>query len=225
VNPGRTSPAVAGTETAQHIARVLEDIALKWGRLMAACMTQFNSAPVRGNGASEYMAALTSELRDEVLAYALSCIEFRLQSSSTFDQEWLKCLRQECHSMKTARAWKYQQRHKSLPVTSAAWDALAATVQTGSESAPAAAQQLTAEQFELFCRNTGLSSGALVGDGENLAALLFYLALYCACSAHGTLNRAQIFHLLKSARTCRGHLNECIHQWLGAPATALLQMG
>jgi hypothetical protein len=70
--------------------------------------------------------------------------------------------------------------------------------------------------FEQFCQCTGLGSDVLVGKGENLATLVFYIAVHGVLSARGLPTRQQVLRLLQAASQCRTQMQRAISKWLAA---------
>lgn len=72
----------------------------------------------------------------------------------------------------------------------------------------------TAETFREFCRSTGLSSSALVGKGENLATLVFYLVVHGMLAANGVCSRRQMGDLLRATQKYRSQWGALLEEWL-----------
>lgn len=66
---------------------------------------------------------------------------------------------------------------------------------------------LTPEVFKEFQLSTGIGSSVFVGNGCNLASLVFYLALHAALAP---LTREQLARMLKEARRCRTELEKVV---------------
>jgi len=64
-------------------------------------------------------------------------------------------------------------------------------------------EALTPEVFEQFKLSTGIGSSVLVGNGGNLASLVFYLSVHTVLSQRSPLTRAQVGSMLKLAQQCR----------------------
>jgi hypothetical protein len=74
--------------------------------------------------------------------------------------------------------------------------------------------------FEEFRASTGLSSEVLVGSGENLATLVFYIVLYRVFSMDGLPRREQTLKLLRAGRRCRVETERQVAEWLSSSRAA-----
>lgn len=176
---------------------------MAWAKTFALCVGQDGPAPEEG-------------LFDEILAFALSVLEMRLRKADG-DREgsFLAQVKRGCRALRKRSFRPRGASHNLLSVP---------------QSEPASSEfirqylihaaeterdlQLTRERFEEFCRSTGLSSPALVGCGENLASLIFYIVVHGVFAANGGLSRKQMTDLLRTAQECRTHLQSSIDHWM-----------
>ena len=75
---------------------------------------------------------------------------------------------------------------------------------------------LTPEMFREFSELTGLGSSDLVGGGENLAALVFYLVIHGRVFASRGVPLAQRRRLVRTLQDCRLFLARVLDQWLAS---------
>ncbi len=154
----------------------------------------------------------------EVLAYSLCLLEMRLADGGPAGSAGLAArVRRECYELVGQSSWRRRNRHQSLPVPDPALRASRyKQLYPPPDDGSAAHSRLTREMFEQFCRCTGLGSEVLVGSGENLASLVFYIALHSVLAARGLPTREVVLKLLRAARECRSHLQQEIPQLLAA---------
>lgn len=192
--PSAALDAVAARRLAKRICAT----AFAWTRTFSICVGRSSSG-------------LEDEVLEEVLAYALCLLDLRLasapaESTATFSER-VRCA---CRALKAELRHRRSARQARLPAPASASDE--ATPQFSRQylawaEGNGGRAKFTPEMFEEFCRTTGLSSNVLVGGGENLATLVFYLVLHGLFSQAGPLSRRQGAELLRAARQCRGQLN------------------
>jgi hypothetical protein len=192
-------------EKARGLAKDLCVHSLGWVRTFAVALSRWQIAGQSGADRSSRSAAVEDALMREVLAFGLYLLELQLDDLAPRQREaFLHRLRYECWSIDQKRIGRRQGRFRRL--TGAAGKS--------SASAPdewlpnlyrrqSEAGRVTREMFEKFCANTGLGSDVLVGQGKNLAALLFYIAIHGALTANGALVEAQVKPVLQVAQECR----------------------
>jgi len=180
--------------------------------MLFACVITCDRALVSPRSAGRPDSQLAQGLFEEVLAYGLSRLQSLMESNEyTGADEWLWVVKQECAAFKRRQTWGRLNSRKKLgtPPTQVTTLALKPFSQTESEFR-GRASRVTKEMFEQFCQHTGLGSSVLVGKGENLATLVFYIALHAVWSTHRKpLAMAQIHKLPLGVeaipRRLRGH--------------------
>jgi hypothetical protein len=194
-------------EHARKLARALVKHSLAWARTFAVSLSR------RDPG-------LETQLFPEILAYALSLLQLRSGTADeTYSEAFVESVRQECSLLQTQWLRRQTTRHKALAEAGRAGERsryaehyLALSQAGDGKSDPAQ------ERFEEFCRCTGLDSGLLVGEGENLAALIFYIVAHLVVSTNGPLSREKMTQQLRTARGCRASFETLIAQWLAGPS-------
>jgi hypothetical protein len=78
------------------------------------------------------------------------------------------------------------------------------------------AHRLSEQSIRDFCEATGLGSNVLVGQGSNLATILFYMAVHGHFHSAGIVKREDINLVLRAARECRPRFEARLDQWLNA---------
>lgn len=205
------------TDTAQVIAGKLCRHSLAWARVFAfgTCPAQTRNQDAR---AASRIARIEDEMFVEVLAYSLCLLEMRLSKGTPAQSADLATgVRRECYVLVGQSSWRRRNRLGRLPAPDPTLRASRYKQLYPPQGAGGAAHsRLTREMFEQFSRCTGLGSEVLVGSGENLASLVFYIALHSVLSAHGLPTREAVLNLLRAARECRAHLQRAIPQMLAA---------
>jgi hypothetical protein len=79
------------------------------------------------------------------------------------------------------------------------------------------APDFTEAMFEEFCLATGLENKVMVGNGVNLACLVFYFVIFGLLGFQAHSTRAERNVLLKDARLCQEHFNALIDQFTARP--------
>lgn len=206
----------------QEIAGKLSAASLAWAKTFLIC-------------AEKQHADLEAALFSEVQAFAICLLKLRLARMEMTDAAaFVESVRAHCRELRKVMGRRRVLRPE-LPA--AANDPADATefarqflVHSAHREGPSPASR---ELFEEFCRSTGMSSTVLVGGGENLASLLFYIVIHGVFAADGHASRQQVTELLRAAQKCRGQLNQTIENWmardfapcgppaLGSPASSL----
>jgi hypothetical protein len=151
-----------------------------------------------------------------VLAYGFRLLEMRVSAATPADQDGLAGLvRHECYLLVSRASWRQRNRCQRLPAPDPALShSRYADLYPIRADGGAGRDRLTKEIFDQFCHCTGLGSNVLVGKGENLATLVFYIAVHGAISSRGLLTREEILRLLRAASRCGTRLQQAISQWL-----------
>jgi hypothetical protein len=154
----------------------------------------------------------------EVLAYGLRLLEMRLTAVGPAYPDGLAAqVRRECSVLVGQAGWRRRTRFKRFPAPdpglSGSRYAQLYPARNGDSRGQA---RLTREMFEQFCHCTGLGSEVLVGTGENLASLVFYIAVHSVRSARGLPTREEVLRLLRAASECRTQMQRTISRWLAA---------
>jgi hypothetical protein len=176
------------------------------------------------------MANLEDEMFQEVLAYGLRLLEMQHSEATAAERDGLAALvRHECCALVSQASWRRKTRYKRLQAPD---PGLSGSRDAHLHPAPVAGtgggQRLTKEMFDQFCRCTGLGSEVLVGKGENLATLVFYIAVHAVISSCRLATREEILRLLRAASECGNRLQRAISKWLEAeppPRPALTAEG
>jgi hypothetical protein len=165
---------------------------------------------------------LEDEMFVEVLAYGLRLLEMRLAAPNLAEGDGLASLvRLECRVLVNQASWCQRNRYRRLPSTDPALiDSRYAELYPLRSAEGAGGARLTKEMFEQFCQCTGLGSDVLVGKGENLATLVFYIAVHGVLSARGLPTREEVLRLLRAAGKCGTHLQRALSKWLDAKPSA-----
>jgi hypothetical protein len=166
------------------------------------------------------------ELFEEVLAYAISLTGLRLGGLDLGQsEEFLRLVRERTAIVKAGTKWRRARRRRRLGAPVGGWS----TQDWGTTSLVSldgvSDRRVTKEMFEHFRVTTGLSSDVLVGKGENLASLVFYIAVHAVLSAAGPLARANVLAMLRACRDCRAHFEEVLVSSLGTQPEAVAQPG
>ncbi|MEI6779808.1 MAG: hypothetical protein WCQ21_02705 [Verrucomicrobiota bacterium] len=209
---------------ARAVARKLCRDSLAWARTLVvsarAPRGRRGSAPAGRNAADTRSAAGEAQLEDElfieVLAYGLCLVEMRLSAATPAGQDGLATLvRYECSVLLSQATWRRQNRYQRLPAPNPALsDSRYAQLYPAHGAESGRQARLTREMFQQFCHCTGLGSDVLVGKGENLATLVFYIAVHGVRSARGLPTRDEVLRLLRAASECRTRMQRAISQWL-----------
>lgn len=154
---------------------------------MATVATPLNSAVPR--------------LKREITAFGLYLLKLRLERDPRpHSPAWLENVRHACLAASaTADDRPGQAGESEFGLQLASWD---------TAEGPTRAR----EAYEQFCLSTGLGGTALVGRGENLAALIFYITLHALASRQGLPTRDQVRVLLKAAQEVRKHLQTLVDE-------------
>ena len=158
----------------------------------------------------------------EVLAYGLRLLEMRLSAPNLAECDGLASLvRLECRMLVSQASWRQRNRYKRLPSSDPALrGSRYAELYPLRANEGASGARLTKEMFDQFCHCTGLGSDVLVGKGENLATLVFYIAVHGVLSSRGLPTREEVLRLLRAAGKCGTYLQRAISKWLDAKPSA-----
>ncbi len=212
-------------QIARVIARRLCRDSLAWARALAlgTCPAQPSSpsAPdpqttASGTQVTNSTARTEHEMFLEVLAYSLCLLDMRLSSKTSAENVSLATrVRHECYVLVEEATWFGRKHYKRLPAPDPALRHSRYQQLCSPQDADSGAHaRLTREIFEQFGRCTGLGSEVLVGSGENLASLVFYIALHTVLAARGLPTREGVLRLLRTAKECRIHFQRTIPQML-----------
>lgn len=204
------------SEWAKSVARQLCRDSLAWAKTILAVAGAELAKP---KGAGGDGASRKEQLFAEVLAYSLCLLEMRLTKDlAAGNKDLARRVRHECAMLIAQAARRKQNRHRRLPVPDPA-NSRYAQIYPAPGSAGRRPPRLTQEMFEQFCRCTGMESNVLVGKGENLATLVFYIAVHGVISADGLPSREAMLKLLEAARACSAHLQGVAAKWAGSRRT------
>src|SRR5512140_3396333 len=153
---------------------------------------------------------------EEILAYALSLTELRSRGMQCNERkDFLRRVRKRTALIRAGLKWGRARRQRRL----AAGDC---TLSEGGQHANASGlhpsargRRVNREMFEQFQATTGLSSDVLVGKDDNLACLVFYIAVHAVLSVDGPLDRASALTMLRACRQCRAHFEKLLGSALG----------
>jgi hypothetical protein len=214
-------------EAARIIAQRLCRDSLVWAKAFAktagAAHRGSPGAPAGGRTipdahATTRIARIEDEMFVELLAYSLCLLEMRLSAGITADSAgFVTQVRRECYRLVRQANLRRRGRYKRIPIPASALGTSRYKQLYPPQGAASGDQpRLTKEMLEQVRRCTGLGSEALVGSGENLASLVFYISLHAVLSARGLPTREQVLKLLRAARECREHLQKTISRLLTA---------
>ena len=166
--------------------------------------------------------ALADQLTSETLAYALVLLEARLGAFGPLTAGFADQVRREAW-MRHARWGRRHSLRQRLgfanpaAATSGDGDSAFAIAFASGYGAAEEDFQFTEPMLAEFQALTGLGSGDLVGEGPNLAALLFYLVVHGRVFARQADTLEQRRWLIQALRECREYLERAIDHWLRAP--------
>ena len=205
---GKTeNPFVPPPERAGELARNLCGSSLAWAKTVGGCLGRTNSE-------------LEDDLWEEILAFALCLVRLRLSAASETEREaFLALVRLECERLSEARSWRQRSRIKRLPAPACTHGGSQEVERAQAAERQSGAARVTQEMFEQFCHLTGLDSTVLVGSGENLASLMFYITIYGVVSEQAPLRTDEALRLLRAVRECRGFLEAALPGWLAEPSS------
>jgi hypothetical protein len=201
-----------GLDDPSRLAHALCARALAWARTVCAALARSSTE-------------LEEDLLAEILAYELGLLRLRLAATSPGElHRYLAAVRAECARLREDRANRrgFQRKRPALPpspASSAPDQRLPARDYSDSRDM---AGRLTPEMVEQFRQLTGLDARTLVGKGENLASLVFYLSIHGAVSAHAPLRIEEAAKLLRVVRECRNHLGSVHSETKIKPHATLL---
>jgi hypothetical protein len=224
------SGRITDAEFARALARKLCRDSLTWSRTFVISL---RPSQTRLRGASDRRSAggtqstpsalqLEHELLVEILAYGLCLLEMRLSADPRAGRKALVALvKHECGVLMERARWRRRTLYRRLPPPSPAPSGSRyAQIYPTCNTEGRGQARLTRAMFEQFCRCTGLGSDVLVGTGENLASLVFYIAVHGVLSAGGLPTREEVLKLLLAARECRAHLQRAVSTWVAAEPKA-----
>lgn len=193
-----TTPPLDASQAAT-LAASLHRAAAAWTRTFLASTGQPNPD-------------LADALCRETLAFGLVLLESRLAASDPAQAaEFLGAVRREVwtlHARRTRRVRRPELPDATGEATEFGRKWLARTTGGDGEF------QITGEMFDEFCEFTGLASRELVGSGENLAALVFYIVIHGRVFASSAVPREQRLWLVRATRDCRLFLDKALSHWL-----------
>lgn len=193
-DPARLNPAQA-----VRLARRLHRAASAWARTFLAA-------------AQRAEPGLVIALRRETLAFGLTLLAQRLQPFGPAQAApFLDQVRRECAALETRpqpASWR-----ASLPAPAPAPTEFDRHWLARVSGGPAEFE-ITPDMFGEFCQFTGLSSRDLVGHGDNVATLVFYLVVHGRIFASQSVPVAQRRALVRSLRECRCFVAPALEHWL-----------
>jgi len=74
--------------------------------------------------------------------------------------------------------------------------------------------ELSEPMYQDFCQSTGLGSKALVGNGPNMAVLMFYILVFGRIYEQMPSMRGRLHDLIKTLRAGYLHLDYLLSQWM-----------
>jgi hypothetical protein len=172
----------------------------------------------------------------ELLAYGLCRVRLRLDAASEPERgAWLTALHQECARLLKSWAGRRRSGQRWLKAALQGSETAELTPELIGADRSAGFRKLTPEMFEQFCKLTGLDARVLVGKGENLASLVFYISIHGVVSARRPLRTDEAMRLLRSVRDCRADFDksmeatapahECGPAAIASPPVAALPPG
>lgn len=164
--------------------------------------------------------ALEGHLTRESLSYALHLVHLRLRAADGQNpRSLLRALRQVCWRLIQSSGAPYPGPPRLGGCAAfAESDPYEAAVAGGADSLRG---QISPALFQEFCRATGLHSEQLVGEGENVASLVFTILLHGLVARDRPFSREQTMLLLQAARQCRRHVACAVTAWQADPAKDL----
>ncbi len=155
---------------------------------------------------------LADALCRETLAFGLALLETRLVASDPAQAaDFLAAVRQEVWSLHARQTRRSGRPELAAPMAEATEFDRQWLARTASD---AGKFQFTGAMFDEFCEFTGLASRELVGGGDNLAALVFYLVIHGRVFASAAVPRVERRWLVRAARDCRLFLTRALEHWL-----------
>lgn len=197
-------------ESANRLGDLLCRDALAWAKTIALSV-----APA---------TASEEELFEEVLAYAISLAGLRLSGLETADaKRFLRLLRERTGLVKAGIKWRRAARRRQLAAPGRCGVGRSSVSRQQAARLPHG--RITKEMFEHFQSATGLSSNVLVGKGENLASLVFYISVHAVLSVEESLIRANTLVMLRACRQCRAHFERTLGPHLQSNKQPSPQLG
>jgi hypothetical protein len=156
--------------------------------------------------------ALRQALSEEVLAYAVCVLDLRLRNPFGDSAHALVAeVRKHCRQIRDRKA--RPSAHKAFSEASTGPAEFAErywAVTHHVEVGPRFREDIWRE----FCRTTGLGTNVLVGNGNNLAALIFYIVVHSRVLSEGPACREAATRLLRVAHDCVVFFDAAVDQWL-----------
>lgn len=166
---------------------------------------------------------LLAQLATETLAFSLAILDARLRSRGSAAVAWGARVRQAAwtrHNRWRRPGHSPRLLGRGAPTADGASDPAA-----GSALARHLAGGGDGEDFSFtdamvaeFCELTGLGTREVVGNGENRAAMGFYLVVHGRVFARRPESREERRWLIQALRDCRRHLEGAVDHWLNPPA-------
>lgn len=82
-----------------------------------------------------------------------------------------------------------------------------------------------AQAFRSFCELTGLGAQTIVGEGDNLASLIFYFVIYSQALQQASIDKETGQELLRCLMECREFFDQKIALWTSSSETNSLTSG
>lgn len=165
----------------------LRAFAQTWGRRIAASAARLSCDVPR--------------LEREISAFGLYLLQLRLERHMTADaKQWLEHARLECLVDRGSTSRTSGSAEESeFGLQLASWS-------------PGEGPARAREAYEQFRLSTGLGDTPLVGGGENLAALIFYITLHALVCRETLPTREQIRVLLRTTQETRKNLQFLVNE-------------
>lgn len=184
---------------AEHLAKAFIEASGSWAKALVVSVER-DSPPLR------------QALSEEVLAYAVCVLDLRLGNPSDHSARALVAdVRKHCRQIRERKA--RAQAPKTLSSASpgpAEFVGRYWAITHHVEGGP----QFRDDIWREFCRTTGLGTNVLVGNGNNLAALIFYIVVHSRVLSEGPACRQAATRLLRVAHDCVAFFDAAVDQWL-----------
>jgi hypothetical protein len=208
----RSSPPPLDGAHAGRVARSLHRAAVAWAHTFLKSRRGLDPA-------------LAETLAAETLAFGLALLEQRLRWHGPSAASFLDQVRRDAwqlHARWRQRAWSFRRlsgRGEAAdgPAQDLSEFTLACRARGGATDG---SFEFTEPMHAEFCELTGLGTSELVGNGANLAALVFYLIVHGRVFASRPDSREERRWLVQALRECREFLERALEHWLATSTAA-----